>query len=467
MASYSTSDQKELILPARTYYGCPDTPDGKPTENAYSESKATIGPKPATAFYTPVTVTMSRTDPSKGRPFKKARDRGEILMSPYSVNNVKEENFLFTTNTTEAHWRWEGFSTSNNYGCKMVEFNRALALDSYRRTYDLVRLRNSGVWPEFTTINLDLSRLADIVNSTQTSVYAEALSGYDILTELAESRETINYVRSKVTEFSAIASKIAHTDEQAWKRGRRKSAEQLLKSADRALRKLGGRWMEYRYAIMPLFYSLRDIGELLDDNGAKYQTNRKTERIQSEATNVQLPSSGFYLERQVSGQVRVSSMTKARYDLEGLTSLYARRIASNPFSTAWELVPLSFVVDWFFNVGDSITAASSIDFSSQRASCTVTRSEYEESIFAVQPDTDPVTLPSRSWEGKFVPEFYFDTTTRQRALLRRTTVNNYDRVLFTKPDFRIQYDPFLNWKRFIDAAVLSYQPTKNLLRSLK
>jgi hypothetical protein len=30
----------------------------------------------------------------------------------------------------------------------------------------------------------------------------------------------------------------------------------------------------------------------------------------------------------------------------------------NPVQTAWELVPFSFVVDWFFTVGDSLSALS-------------------------------------------------------------------------------------------------------------
>ena len=34
------------------------------------------------------------------------------------------------------------------------------------------------------------------------------------------------------------------------------------------------------------------------------------------------------------------------------------RFRFNPFSTAWEIVPYSFVIDWLYNVGQSLSSAS-------------------------------------------------------------------------------------------------------------
>lgn len=340
-------------------------------------------------------------------------------------------------------------------------------MGSYERTYDLVLLKN--LYPSiqtYTVNDLDLSRKDDLVSSTQTAVIADALSGYDILTELGESRETLHFLKSKVSEFANVVSKLAHEDEHAWRRGRRMTPKSLLRSGDRALRRLGGRWMEYRYAIMPLYYSLRDIKGLMDDNGSRYKTSRKKEKVESHETGVTLPTSGYYLERHVRGSMLVTSTSKARYDIDGLRSLYARRIATNPLATAWELVPLSFVVDWFLNIGDVITASTSIDFSNQRCSCTAVRTAYEEELYYVQLG-EYTTLPGRTWNGVTVEPLEFQASPPQRTLIQKRTVNNYSRSLFNRPIGRVQFEPFLNWKRMIDGMVLAYQPTKNLLRSLK
>lgn len=466
MASYQTSTQTNISLESVTYVGCPIK--DVPQKYTYPPLSATIGPTPETATYEPLVLIESKDDPSKGRPFNKLKKDGAILMSPYSVRSMSVENSLLTTTHNEPLWRWEGFRTSNDSGCRKVDFIRALEMGSYTKTYDLERLMR--LYPNMVTYNtetIDFDEVPELVASTQTAVIADALSGYDLLTEIAESRETFSFITGKVSEFADSVLELAREDENAWRRGRRLTTKDLLKSSDRALRKLGGRWMEYRYAIMPLFYSLKDVTELMGSSDARYKTSRKKGRIESIRTDTSLPVSGFFLERVVTGTIIVSSTSKARFDLEGLTSLYAHSISLNPFKTAWELVPLSFVIDWFLNIGDVITTATSIDFSSQRVNCTSVRTAYEELLYFNQMDTQPKTLPERTWEGVHVAPYTYDSVRRQRTLLRKAVVNNYDRMLFGNPPLKIQFDPFLNWKRMIDGVVLSYQPTKKLLRSLR
>lgn len=467
MASYETSTQSTLHLPATTYLGCPDT-NGVLQKIEYGPVEKVIGPTPETATYEPVILKKARIDPSKGRNFRKLSKDGAILMSPLSVKDEKTENYLVTTRTLDTLARWEGIYSTNAKGCKVTKFVRTLDTGHYQRSYDLVRLSNLfPAMQTFSVSNIDFDKVSDLVTSTQTAVIADALSGYDLLTELAESRETIGYISSKVSGFADVVSKLAREDENAWRRGRRFNAKQLLRHGNKAMRRLGSRWMEYRYAIMPLFYTLKDVNELVNDNGARYKTSRKRETLDAYDTGIELPTSGYYLERHVSGSIIVSSTSKGRYDTDGLRSLYARRISTNPFSTAWELVPLSFVVDWFLNIGEVITAATSVDFSNQRASCTSVRTATEESLYFVQASSPTVTLEGRTWNGVTVGPLTFDTTGLQRTLIRRVVTNNYDRSLFNRPPPRIQFQPYLNWKRYIDGAVLSQQPIRKLLRSLK
>lgn len=112
-------------------------------------------------------------------------------------------------------------------------------------------------------------------------------------------------------------------------------------------------WMNFRYNIMPAVYTIEDLQSLIDSYSAMFKTTRDS-----------LPSSfqfdldswtgsydiavrqGCVIKRLIDPNLRFTSLTKANFA-----------------STAWELIPLSFVVDWFINIGDVISSLTSPNLS--------------------------------------------------------------------------------------------------------
>lgn len=224
--------------------------------------------------------------------------------------------------------------------------------------------------------------------------------------------------------------------------------------------------MEYRYALMPLLYSFKDISEVLKEKAYKYQTSRSKEDIDlTSSYNASGPGEFLYWES--SGKLTVRSVTKGRFDLGDIQRLITL-IGMNPFRTAWELIPLSFVVDWFFNIGDAITALTGIDYASERLGYTAIR---EQSVFTCKHHLAYHYEFHRAARINFcgqplaamdhVVDRIYDNVVME---VRR---DMYTRTIWQRATPKIELNPFLNWKRFIDGLVLSYQPTKKILRSLK
>lgn len=135
--------------------------------------------------------------------------------------------------------------------------------------------------------------------------------------------------------------------------------ERMLKTYERAKRQAGIElvdalahvWMNFRYNIMPLVYTAIDITEAVTKD-PEFLTTRDT--LQQEVSII-LPSDLPALEFTTDFKVFIRDRAKA--DI-GPFSITSKVVSGNILTTAWELVPLSFVVDWFINVGDFISAFS-------------------------------------------------------------------------------------------------------------
>lgn len=420
-----------------------------------------------TRTYEPVVLSQSSSNPSKGmkRNWTKIKRSGEISMTPYSRSKTVDEYFVVSRDFRSVDWRRKT-GTCRATGSPVCVFDGGA--EQVRATWtqnddfhslsesDIVHTRVLQEWADLQ------GQVSDAISTTQQAAFAEALSTYDILTQIAESKETLGYLTSKVSEAAESLRKFAHADESTHKRARTLTAKQMLGSADKLFRKFGSRWMEYRYAIMPLIYSVQDVLELVANREAVYKSGRSQVTI-----DIDFPSdvsSNFQTYERVFGDVKIRSLTKVGYDSGALQRMFSQ-VKFNPFTTAWELVPMSFVVDWFLNVGDAINSATAIDFSSQRRGCTSVKYSYVDEIRLL--DTRDLTV-HKTFSHVACGDLRVSDSHKMDvdALLMRRTTESYNRFLYDRPTPKIVFDPYLSWKRMIDAVVLGYQPTKKLLRSL-
>lgn len=304
--------------------------------------------------------------------------------------------------------------------------------------------------------------------STHTSAMADLNSGYDLLTEIAERRQAIRLFSESSKEIgrflASFVKEVPYYNDYAKVRPR-----DLLRGADKLGRNFARKWLAYRYGLMPLVYSYRDITEIVRKRKSVYQTYRNHYFNTMIDSTIPGDLSGLSIVEIPTGLTRVSSLLKARYGVDGLSSFVSNNISINPLSTAWELVPFSFVVDWFVNVGDYINAHTGLNMAHEIAGTSSVRRKMQITSFLVR--KEEVTTGTVLGPFGYCDPSGIDTTESfQYDLvlpLREVHIDSYDRNV-TNPGSNIGlvFNPFLDWKRYTDAASLTYLITRTKLRSL-
>jgi len=313
--------------------------------------------------------------------------------------------------------------------------------------------------------------MIDAKTAVENEASLAALTSYDVLTDAAEFREVPELVRSiSGTLIGILKTLRGHYDASTLRYAARIPIKQLLKHPYRTLRKLGDEWMQYRYGIMPLVYSFNDI--LKNSKRHMVHTEKKTRVVTPRKMNVTLPqSSSNYVWQQYTGTVRYTATVYQVYSSEE-ASLYAG-LGFNPLVTAWELIPYSFVIDWFVNVGDYIARKTGAILSEICWACVSRReqSAYEKWVHFAD-DSRMLSfnndLPT-NWQGTQPPGNPQEKINRpeESQLLQKIETNSYDRWLFSVRDAHLSVKPSLNWRRLIDGAVMAVSQLNTLNKRLR
>lgn len=141
------------------------------------------------------------------------------------------------------------------------------------------------------------------------------------------------------------------------------------KTLKSALKAESGAWLETRYGWIPL---VLDGREIMKQFNTSFERMRERRLVARSSVSRNLRSSRTYADYQTSDGIRLSGTTtvsrKVRvaagyiYTLaaEELDSDMLKRIAGmdnrDLIPTLWELVPMSFVADWFYNTGTWLEA---------------------------------------------------------------------------------------------------------------
>jgi hypothetical protein len=210
----------------------------------------------------------------------------------------------------------------------------------------------------------------------------EALSraqtdAWDALTFVAEFRSTLETVvgfRERTDRlYDRFASKVSSR-----MRGR--------KAADRA-KVISDVWLELRYAWRPMLYDMQDIGEALkrlsegvEDPLQRAYASQKLDALPTVVTNTsqdivvpgwgQVGLSGFRVDAVLSTAASTSAHAAV-----GVQVTTRDVTLVDPLITAWELVPFSFVLDWFVTIGSILSAFSPFATGQLRYSTISTRTE--------------------------------------------------------------------------------------------
>lgn len=285
--------------------------------------------------------------------------------------------------------------------------------------------------------------------------WGEAKAGASqILVDIAERKETYDLLQKVHSRYRDRLSRIHQLTQ---RRLRKTTVRDLRKYAGNSLSKakaiLSDTWMEYRYGWTPLVYSVEDLVTAWE----KLNTHPKdglpyildVAKVKEDSLGQNTGMTGVTV-----GWTTYSRGTdKVAHDAEHRQKITARaKVAytvnlrvTNALGTnlpllGWELVPLSFVVDWFLNVPDILKAHWPSAHIGQSTACVSTKVEDYLYFKFGSPSS---VKPSIQTFGTF-----------------RGAATRYTRTPRNDVPLVLEYKPHITWKRMLDATVLLDKFTK-------
>lgn len=447
----------------------PDPPPSTTLRIVQTMHPPNISPLADRVFPDPKKVSW-KIAPKYNKSFKKVlRDR-EIKMTNYSVGTIEEKWQLA---------RIPRFATNGNYWFNVFCYQKQAYYD-YGRTpfgtattyyddnYDLIRAVDSFPAVEYTDTPSP-EDIANMLNDLKAKVVQESYSGFDALTELGELPETLSMLLSLFKLALRPLQGIKALQEKYQK------ARSRGKTHKEAHSEIASQWMQYRYGIMPLVYSIQDAIQLLDEAFAEFKTDRGFSVLSSKPKTV--PSTETHIAIYRAHEVKISVVGKSKY--ETYSARLKDLITTNLFVTAWELIPMSFVIDWFINVGDVIATSTSgmMDLSEERKFCySIRRSTIDRHVLNYKFTdglnynwerfySNPCTGVPKDWLSQY--SWSNETTNIGSVELYSRHEESYERFVFQPNTVGLKFEPNLNWMRALDGYVLSFNQINKLIKKLR
>lgn len=182
-------------------------------------------------------------------------------------------------------------------------------------------------------------------NDYDSSVYNRALSKLYENVKLSESNLALTIGEAKESgKMLQVGKSMADVLTLA-----RRAKSEFLRNPSKSLSKI---WLSYKYGWQPLYtdvYNYLNWAYTAFNEGVPVVgRSRRVEKV-FDQSGTKSVGSGLSV---ISGQREYKAEIKCWIGLADTDTYNLSRITSlNPLSIAWELVPLSFVVDWFYDVG--------------------------------------------------------------------------------------------------------------------
>lgn len=137
----------------------------------------------------------------------------------------------------------------------------------------------------------------------------------------------------------------------------------LPKGGFKTLKRVSSEWLAGRYGWRTLLYDIEDIRKAVD----KLQTGETRTRFSEKAGTTTYHSTiNTWYEEKAHFTLLHTQEDEVEIGLRGAVTADAQiaMFSFNPLVTGWEIIPFSFVLDWFLTVGKAIQAASFLAFQS-------------------------------------------------------------------------------------------------------
>lgn len=286
----------------------------------------------------------------------------------------------------------------------------------------------------------------NLVNSVAVAALANARAvEWDVLTFLAELHKTHTTVVSLFKRLSQGLEAMAD------------AAARVARGPSEAHKLFGNYWLEGRYGIRPIVYDLQSAVDAFMKSAVESPLKRGrgfNERTFTKTNSYVRKGMG---DTGCEDRYGVETMTWSQqyrgFAIAQITHPYSQRFNLDPFSTGWEVIPWSFVIDHFVNIGAWLraiapNASSVIAYGPSASIKTVYR--YEQQRWSNWRENDAKThIGSGSWGVSHYVE--------EGEIYERTGVLP---VLYPPVNFRI------DWKFLIDLMFLATKTRSEIYRRL-
>lgn len=256
----------------------------------------------------------------------------------------------------------------------------------------------------------------------------------DALTAIAEFPETLRSLMDGVKLCLKIYKDARIKSFRLYNKAKRQSdvnqsQADIAKNARELADAIANVWLNYRYNIMPNVYLIEDLVKTLETQLKEFIRFREGKNIQ--------PSIEFNIDKWSNDSQAFNCthrvMIKRLIELRSSFPKIKHLVLTNVAVTGYELVPFSFVFDWFVNMGDMIAA------------------------FCISPE---FTQQGATYSWKYTGAAHFVHNTDRSGVsvnLRAYKCN----VINPHNDSCLSYNPDLDWMRKTDALALTWSVFKD------
>lgn len=267
--------------------------------------------------------------------FKKLVAQGVVINNPMDRTVTTWESSLVPVDHVHHHRKWDTTCSPDKYTHYGTRSKGVRPMADHYRT-----------WSQFLAVS-DSINVQSLIDRAVTQAWANVeLSEADVLASIGEGKET-------VVSMIAIIKKVIKLAINAKKLRFKELRGQFSPSELKEL------WMEARYAIRPLVYDAKAVI-------AAYKFEEPEDRLTFRGYAEDYWSDSYTQREQISSATRYTD-----YVYQSSRSVQVRsgvltqvKAVSNLnvwggdkwIETMWELTPYSFIIDWFFNVGQTIAS---------------------------------------------------------------------------------------------------------------
>lgn len=273
------------------------------------------------------------------------------------MNTMSKTDYKIVTNDfgVSEWWQWLDPAVYPSYAVPYNSCKRTgnLAFDAYIGHSG----QGSQIFPTFQGTTPTWPNSSNLLVKALANANAH---GWDVGTFMVELHKTVDMIRNFRENTFLRANRIARDLD--YKKFRFRTGQEVLSAFSQT-------WLEARYGWRNLIFDMQDINiALIKLADLQHDYVRATERETASASRAIFGPTAMAFTATPAGfdsglisraTIEISQVAERKISAGVMLQGVAGGLAfADPFVTGWEIVPFSFVVDWFTNIGDNVAAFS-------------------------------------------------------------------------------------------------------------